>query len=102
MHALKVVLLLLLTLAVMRAVSWLIGWGIFRVRKRTGLWALLVANVLALAAYAGFLIWNAMPGELMDYAALAFGGIVYAVCFLTDLKWRPWERSLQPPTQPTT
>ncbi len=91
-HALKVVVLLLLTLAVMRAVSWLLGWGIFRVRKRTGPRALLAANLLALAAFAGFLAWNAIPGELMDYAALAFGGVVYAVFFLIDLKWRPWGR----------
>ena len=89
MHTLKVVALLLLTLLVMRCVSWALGWGLSRAGANPRTSALL-ANVSALAIFAGFIAWNLMPGEPFDYAAFTFGVVVYAVWLLVDLKWRPW------------
>jgi hypothetical protein len=89
MHALKILLLLLLTLAAMRVVSWLCLWLLRRVLKRDAAWLALGANLLALCAFAVLLRLDAVPGELLDLRALAFGVIVFAVFFAIDLKWVP-------------
>ena len=89
MHALKILLLLLLTLAAMRVASWLCLWLLRRVLKRDAAWLALGANLLALCAFAVLLRLDAVPGELLDLRALAFGVIVFAVFFAIDLRWMP-------------
>jgi hypothetical protein len=91
-HALKVAALLLLTLAAMRAVSWGIGWGLSRIAALEVFPSAVVANVIGLATFTGFIVWNLLPGEPFDYTAFGFGVLVYATCLLADLKWRPWHR----------
>jgi hypothetical protein len=91
LHILKVALLVLLTLAVMRAVSWGVGWVVARAWRTRPAPIALAANATSLAAFAAFLVWNLMPGEPFDYAPLAFGVVVYLACFLADLWWRPWQ-----------
>jgi hypothetical protein len=93
MRAVKIVLELLLTLAVMRSISWTLGWLLSRV-WRTETWrGALIANVVALAVFTAFLVWNLVPGEPFDREAFAFGLVVYLLFFLADLKWRPWNRA---------
>jgi len=89
MHTLKILLLLLLTLAAMRVASWLCLWLLRRVLKRDDAWLPLGANLLALCAFAALLRLDAVPGELLDLRALAFGVIVFAVFFAIDLRWVP-------------
>ena len=89
MHALKILLLLLLTLAAMRVASWLCLWLLRRVLKRDAAWLPLGANLLALCAFAALLRLDAVPGELLDFRALVFGVIVFAVFFAIDLRWVP-------------
>jgi hypothetical protein len=103
MHTLNLILLLLGAIVVMRAVSWLLGWVLCRLWKRTVRCALLAANLLALAIFVGFLAADWEPGEPMDYDELIFGGGVYAVFFLLDLMWVPWKRPQRggpPPQEP--
>ena len=89
MHTLKILLLLLLTLAAMRVASWLCLWLLRRVLKRDAAWLALGSNLLALCAFAALLRLDAMPGEVLDLRALAFGVIVFAVFFAIDLRWVP-------------
>jgi hypothetical protein len=93
MHALKVTLLLAITLATMRGVSWLLGWMTFRFGKVSRIRSTLVGNALALGLFVAFLIWNLMPGEPFDIEATVFGVIVFGLYQLLDLKWCPWGRS---------
>jgi hypothetical protein len=90
MHAVKVALLLVLTLAVMRSGSWIVGWLMCRALRKTSFWSSLASNLICLTVFAGLLFWNLMPGEGFDYAALAFGAVVYTLCLVMDLRWRPW------------
>jgi hypothetical protein len=89
MHALKSFFLLLLTLATLRSASWLCLWLLRRVLRQDSAWLRLGANVLALCAFAALLRLDAVPGELLDLRALAFGVIVFAVFFAFDLRWVP-------------
>ena len=88
MHTLKVILLLALTLTLMRAVSWAFAWPLTRWRpERTG--AVHVAsNTAGLMVFLGFLRWNRLPGEFLDYSAAMFGLAVYAFFAFIDLMWR--------------
>jgi len=70
MHAVKILFLLLLTLAAMRVASWLCLWLLRRVLKRDAAWLPLGANLLALCAFAALLRLDAVPGELLDFRAL--------------------------------
>jgi hypothetical protein len=92
MHVLKVTFLLILTLAIMRGGSWLLGWAAFRLAKLSKISSTLVGNVLALGLFVGFLIGNLMPDEPFDIAAAVFGVVVFGVYQLIDLKWCPWGR----------
>ena len=89
MHALKILVLLLLTLAAMRVASWLCLWLLRRVLKQDAAWLPLGANLLALCAFAALLRLDAVPGELLDLRALAFGVVVFAVFFAIDRRWVP-------------
>jgi hypothetical protein len=84
--------LVLLLLGVLRLTSWGIGWLLSRLLKRTTLAVRLGANLAAFAAFAGYLMFTGLPGESLDFEALAFGAVVYALCFVIDLKWCPWAR----------
>lgn len=92
MHTVKVAVELLLTLAVMRCLSWGLGWMLSRAVKKGPFRVSLAANAAALAIFAGFIVWNLAPGEPFDYEAMTFGAVVYMLCLLSDLKWRPWQR----------
>ena len=87
MHAVKVVLLLLLTLAVMRVASWSLGWLLERFAGTTRLWSAVISNAAALMVFAGFLVAQGMPGELIDVSALTFGVIVFTTYALIDIGW---------------
>ncbi len=89
MHLLKIVGLVTLTLATMRAVSWSFLWLLSRTWKRNSLYTRLVANVLALSVFSAFLMVDSVPGELLDLQALAFGVIVFGVFFGVDGWWLP-------------
>ncbi len=90
MHTLKLVVLVLLTVAVMRLASWLIGWLLSRLFKRNSVFLLFSASLLAFGCFVVFLMVNRIPGEFLDFEALTFGAIVFGICFATDLKWCPW------------
>jgi hypothetical protein len=82
--------LLVLTLLVMRLASWAIGWVLGRVLRREGKGVRLAANLGGLGAFAGFLVCDRLPGEIIDGPALVFGVAVFAVFSLVDLWWWPW------------
>ncbi len=89
MHLLKIILLIAVTLAVMRVASWVSLWCFSRLARRDSLYLRLAANVVALFAFAGLLIADRLPGELLDLQALAFGIIVFGVFFAIDARWLP-------------
>jgi hypothetical protein len=45
---------------------------------------------LALLLFLGFLYWDRMPGEVLDFSAAMFGVAVYTVFGLVDRVWLPW------------
>lgn len=92
MHVLKVTFLLVLTLAIMRGASWLLGWLTYRFAKVSKVPSTLIGNALALGLFVAFLIWNLMPGEPFDVEATVFGVVVFGVYQLVDLKWCLWDK----------
>ena len=91
MKWLKISLLLLLTLAVMRAGSWAIAWAAVRLAAANVRFAAVLANSVAFAAFVIFLYLNLLPGEPVDWQAIAFGFIVFSIYTATDFAWRPWD-----------
>jgi len=90
MHAAKVVLLWLLTLAVMRVASWSLGWLLNRFAGTKRLWTALLSNGVALMAFAGVLVTQRIPGEMIDASALTFGVVVFTAYALIDIRWTRW------------
>jgi hypothetical protein len=93
MHAAKVILLLVLTLAVMRVASWSLGWLLKRFSTTKRLWIAVLSNGIALAAFGCFLVTQRIPGELIDAPALTFGVLVFSVYALIDVRWTGWGRT---------
>ena len=89
MHLLKLIFLIVLTIAIMRLVSWSLLWLLGWVLKRNSFYLPLAANVMALCAFVAFLRVDSVTGELLDLQALAFGVIVFTMFFLLDVKWLP-------------
>ncbi len=94
MHVAKVILLLLLTLAVMRGASWSLGWLLKRLTGTKRLWIAVVSNTMALIAFAGVLVTQRIPGELMDFSALTFGAVVFTALALFDIRWTRWGKGV--------
>lgn len=93
MHTAKVILLVLLTLAVMRAAGWSLGWLLHRyAATRRGSTAVL-SNAGAFAIFTAALIQQRMPGEWLDPAGATFGAVVFTLFALADLRWGRWGRS---------
>jgi pimeloyl-ACP methyl ester carboxylesterase len=90
MHAAKVILLVLLTLAAMRVTSWSLGWLLKRHSKTRTIRIALVSNFVALALFTGLLLTQRIPGELLDISELAFGVLVFTIFALYDVKWSKW------------
>jgi hypothetical protein len=92
MHALKLILLMAATLALMRVISWALSW----LPMRFSAWRMgtvsIVSNGGALLGFLGLLRWNRLPGEFLDYSAAIFGLVVYAIFAAIDLVWQPWRR----------
>ncbi len=93
MHAAKVILFLVLTLAAMRVASWSVGWLIKRFSTTKRVWIAVVSNAIALAAFGSFLVTQRIPGELIDPSALTFGVLVFSVYALIDVRWTRWGRT---------
>lgn len=91
MQRLKIGLLLLITLAAMRAVSWALGWVLIRPAGSNARLAALVSNAAACTAFLLLLDFSLMPGEPMDYAAAAFGVAVFGIYAAWDLFRFPWK-----------
>ena len=89
MHLLKVISLVVLTVAIMRFVSWAFLWMLGRGLKRDSVYVRLGANLLGLCAFAVFLIVDKIPGEFIDLQALAFGVIIFCIFFVLDAKCLP-------------
>ena len=92
MHALKLVILMAVTLAIMRVISWGLGWALARWRPMRVGASSLASNTGGLLLFLGLLHWNRLPGEFLDLSAAVFGVVVYAVFAVVDLLWRPWNR----------
>jgi hypothetical protein len=89
MHQLKIALLLVLTLAAMRLLSWALLWLMGWAFKSESLGTRLTSNAIALSAFSAYLLVDNVPGEPPDVAALAFGGIVFCIFFAVDARWLP-------------
>jgi hypothetical protein len=89
MHVVKVALLIVLTLAAMRLMSWSCLWMLGCLPRSDSLYARLASNVLAFCGFAGFLVVDRMPGELLDIQALIFGVVVFTTFFVVDTRWLP-------------
>jgi hypothetical protein len=71
----------------MRVASWFPGWLIRRFSRLNRLWIAVLSNTAALALFAGILITQRLPGEIMDLSALTFGVVVFFVYAVIDVKW---------------
>lgn len=98
MKLLKICILLLLTLAAMRAASWAVAWAMVRLWATNVRVVAVLANLIGFAAFVLLLNSNLLPGEPVDWAAILFGLGVFALCAATDFIWRPWERRVRPQT----
>jgi hypothetical protein len=96
MHWLKVCVLLILTLAAMRATSWAVAWAVSRLTAANVQTVAVTANLGGLAAFVSLLYLNMLPGEPVDWAAMLFGLLVFVVYTVTDLFWRPWAPKVGP------
>ena len=91
MKWLKICVLLVATLAVMRAGSWAVAYGVVRLTVARVRCVAVVANLVAFTAFVCVLKLNMLPGEPFDWAATLFGFAVFAIFTATDFFWRPWE-----------
>ncbi len=91
MHVLKLICLLLLTLAIMRVVSWALGWLSFRFGRLSRRPSTLIGNAGSFLLFAGFLWRDTLPGEPFDSAALVFALVTFSVFQIIDLKWCWWD-----------
>ncbi len=82
--------LLIATLVAMRLSSWAMGWVIAKFAHLRPKAISIIANSVALGAFAFLLVRNLVPGEPVDYAALLFGTVVFAAYCVTDFYWSPW------------
>ena len=87
----RLVLLVLLTLGVMRAGSWILGWILSKLSRAGARFATIASNALAFLLFVGLLLWNLYPGEPLDLSAVIFAAVVYGIYGFTDLYWRPWK-----------
>ncbi len=85
MHALKVVLLLALTVIVLRALSWGLAWLLGRLPLRRGATIAIAANAVGLVLFLAWLRWDRLPGEVLDTSAAAFGAVVFVLFAAVDL-----------------
>lgn len=91
MQRLKIGLLLVITLAVMRAVSRALGRVVIRLEGSNARIAAVVSNAAACTTFVLLLDFSLMPGEPMDYAAVAFGVAVFGIYAAWDLFRFPWK-----------
>lgn len=89
MHQLKVALLFVLTVAAMRLLSWALLWLMGWAFKSVSIGPRLASNAIALSGFSAYLLVDKVPGEPLDAAALAFGGIVFCIFFAIDTRWLP-------------
>jgi hypothetical protein len=89
MHQLKIALLLVLTVAAMRLLSWALLWLMGWAFRSESIRLRLVSNAIALSAFSAYLVVDRVPGEPVDAAALAFGCVVFCTFFAVDARWLP-------------
>lgn len=82
----KIFALLVLTLAAMRASSWVLGWLLSKLWAGRARAVAVLANGAAFIGYLLLLQYNLMPGEGMDWTAIGFGAVVYSLYAASD--WR--------------
>lgn len=87
MHWAKVIVLLLLVLAVMRAISWSLSWLLRKAAPHKKALIAVIANAAGFGMFAGWLYWGLLPGEPVDVEGLFFGLAVFAVYCAIDLRW---------------
>lgn len=82
----KIVALLVITLAAMRASSWAFAWMLAKVWAGRVRAVAIAANGAAFLGFVLLLQYNLMPGEGMDWTAIGFGAVVYSLYAASD--WR--------------
>jgi hypothetical protein len=93
MHEMKICALLLLTLGVMRVVSWAVAWMMAQMSPVRIRPIVIASNVAGFGLFALLLWWNSMPGEGLDIPALLFALVVFGIYGISDMYWRPWGRT---------
>jgi hypothetical protein len=68
-----------LTLAIMRAVGWAFAWPLIRWFPARTASVRITSNAGGLLVFLGFLRWNRLPGEFLDYSSAIFGVAVYGL-----------------------
>lgn len=96
MKLLKICILLLLTLAAMRATSWAVAWAMVRLRGANVRIVAVLANLAGFAAFVLLLNFNLLPGEPVDWPAILFGLVVFVLYGVADFFWRPWAGRVRP------
>jgi len=95
MKWLKICLLLILTLAAMRALSWAAAWILQRFTSARAPTVAVLANGVGFIAFFLFLYFNLLPGEPIDWGAVAFGLVVFVIYAAIDILWRPSKRKVR-------
>ncbi len=83
----KITALLLITLVVMRLVSWALAWLLRRAFRVPPVTAAVGSNAISLGI---FVLWQFLElevGEPLDWEAIIFGGVVFGVFLAYDLLW---------------
>lgn len=87
----RISVLILLTLLVLRLVSWSIAWIIRRLFRLGSRPAAIASNAIGFALFVLWLYLDLESGEPIDPAAVLFGGLVFASFVIFDLlraRWR--------------
>ena len=91
MKWIRICALLVAALVAMRLGSWIVGWILAKFAHLRPKFIAIAANLVAFGVFACLLVRDLLPGEPLDFAALVFGLVVFAIYCGTDFHWHPWK-----------
>ena len=83
----KIIVLILLTLLIMRLVSWGFAWALRRAFRLSPKAAAIASNLISFGIFSLWLFLDLEVGEPLDWEAVLFGAVVFGIFLSFDLLW---------------
>jgi len=83
----KIITLILLTLLIMRLVSWGFAWALRRAFRLSPRAVAIASNAISFGIFALWLFLELEIGEPLDWEAILFGAVVFGIFLSFDLLW---------------